>query len=62
MLATPMASVRPCHSSLPVQARTATCALGTGWPLSSEVTHTTDDSAPCLKCATIFVTSAAALT
>jgi hypothetical protein len=53
------ASLVPLHSSLPAQSRTSTWAPATGRPLSSEVTHTSEDWAPSLKCAAMLVTRAA---
>src|SRR5438309_2740722 len=59
----PWLSVRPVASCRPVQLSvTRIDAPATGAPLSSAVTHTSDEARPHLKCTDRSVTSAAAAT
>ena len=59
MRARPCVSDAPVQTGLPSQVLTVTCAPATGSPVSSAVTHTSEDSRPILACATRLVTSAA---
>jgi hypothetical protein len=54
----PWASLTPLHSRRAAQSRTSTRAPATGLPLSSEVTHASEDWAPSLKWTAMLVTSA----
>ncbi len=55
--ARPFASVRPFHNGSPWQSWMTTSAPSTGLPRSSEVTHTSAFSRPCLRCTPRLVTS-----
>ena len=60
MRAMPSASVRPFQRIFPSQSITATSAPAAGSAWSRVVTHTREDSRPCLKCTDRLVTSTAA--
>ena len=60
--ARPLPSVRPFHMTPPRQLRMVTSAPPTGFAVSSAVTQTSEESAPCLKWTARLVTSAAART
>src|ERR1039457_66503 len=57
ILAMPLSSVLPVQTDFPLQSLIDTVAPPTGSALSRDVTHTSEDSLPHLKCAERFVTS-----